>query len=604
MQDTSDAHQRSAAVSAPPGGVSIRPAVPVEEDLPAPGRRLIDRVWPVLVVVLVAAGFSLAYLGGGLWAGGDAWRGNPGDPEQFMWFLAWMPHAIPQAILHGHNPLVTDYQLFPRGVNLMWNTSVVLPAVLMSPITVLAGPVVTYNLLVVLGPVATSATSYWAFHRYVGSRLAAGLGALAFGFSPFIVTHGPAGHVHMALLALMPVTLVLVDELLIRQRRRSWLVGGLLGIVAACQLLTSEEILVIELVTGAVALIVLCLVHRDGVRSRVGYVLGGAGSAAVTFLVLAGYPLYVQLLGPRRAPGVHSPEAYSTDLLNLVWPINQWLDFGVKSDPGFTGNNSEWTAYLGIPLLALLVAVVVVARRRRPLVPILAICLVVIEVLSFGPHLHVDGHKVLPLPWSGLVHVPLLSNLLPGRLSVSIAFLAALLIAVFVDEIMRARSPRWKLAGAALAAVVAVSMVPGGLPLTRIPTPTFFTTAAQERVPDGSVALVVPYIEGPHNEQASLWQANGGMRFRMVDGWMIAPGLHWGGPNAVSVAIDHAATITVTPAVRDAVVNELRARRVRTVIVGPTNDRPAVVGLFTRVLGRPPTTVGGVQLWTVPRPGR
>ncbi len=531
MQDTSDAQQRPAAGSPRPGGVSAieSASTPVVESPPIP-RRPLARAWPVLLVTVIAAGFSFVYLGSGLWAGGDAWRGNSGDPEQFMWFLAWMPHAIPQAILHGHNPLVSDYQLFPRGMNLMWNTSVVLPALLMSPITVLAGPVVSYNLLVVLGPVVTTATSYWAFRRYVGSRLAAGLGALAFAFSPFAVTHGPAGHVHMALLALTPVTLVLVDELVVRQRRRSWLVGGLLGIVAACQLLTSEEVLVIEMVAGAVALIVLCLVNRHGVRSRVGYALGGAACAAVTFLVLAGYPLYVQLLGPRRAPGVHSPEAYSTDLLNLVWPINQWVDFGVKSDPGFTGNNSEWTAYLGIPLLVLLVAVVVIARRRRPFVPVVALVVLVLEVLSFGPHLHVDGHKVVPLPWSGLAHVPLLSNLLPGRLSVAIAFLVALLIAVFVDEIMRAGRSRWTFAGAALVAVVAVSMIPGGLHLTRIPTPAFFTSAAQNRIPAGSVALVVPYIEGPRNEQASLWQANGGMRFRMVDGWMIAPGLHWGDP--------------------------------------------------------------------------
>ncbi len=35
-------------------------------------------------------------------------------------------------------------------------------------------------------------------------------------------------------------------------------------------------------------------------------------------------------------------------------------------------------------------------------------------------------------------------------------------------------------------------------------------------------------------------------------------------------------------------------------IVGPTSDRSAVVALFTEVFERPPTTVGGVQLWTVP----
>jgi hypothetical protein len=599
MQETSDAQQEFGVVGAPRGGSTAAGSARAARASSSRRSRLFRRSWPVLVVMAIAAGFSVAYLGGGLWAaGGETWRGNTGDPEQFMWFLAWMPHAIPQAILHGHDPLVSTYQLFPRGTNLMWNTSVVFPAVLVSPITALAGPVFTYNLLIVLGPIASSGTAYWAFRRYVDSRLAAGIGALAFAFCPFVMGH-TSGHLHLILLALVPVTVVLVDELLVRQRRRSWLIGGLLGVVAACQLLTSEEVLAIEVIAGVVAVIVLCLLHPHAVRSRIGYVVGGGVCAAVAFVVLAGYPLYVQLRGPQRAPGAHQPGTYSTDLFNLVWPVNQQFDFGVGK-PSFTGNASEWTGYIGIPLIVLLVVVAIRTWRRRPVVPVAAILVVVLAVLSLGPHLHLNGHKSIPLPWAGFARLPLLGNLLPGRVSLAIALFAALLIAVFVDELVRARHLWWKIAGAALVVVVALSLVPGGLRTTTVVTPPFFTTAAQNRIPDGSVALVVPYIKGPGNEHPSLWQANGGMRYRMMDGWVIVPGLHWGGPNVISEAIDHAATISVTPPVRDSILDELHARQVHTVVVGPTDDRPAVISLFSRVLGAPPTSVGGVDLWSVP----
>jgi hypothetical protein len=548
---------------------------------------------PLTVVFLVAAAISVSYLGAGLWAT-DTWRGNVGDAEQFMWFLS----SVPDALTHGHNPLLSNYELYPQGVNLMWNTSVVLAGVLVSPVTALAGPVFSYNLLLVLGPIATACTAYWAFRRYVDSPVAAGIGGLAFAYSPFLLVHS-SGHLHLVLLALMPVMLVLVDELLVRQRRRSWLTGGLIGVVAACQLLTSEEMLAIEAMVGGLALVVLCLLHPHAVRSRVGYVVRAAVCAVVTFALLACYPLYIQLFGPQKAPGAHGPSTYSTDLLNLIWPVNQWLDLGAGT-PTFTGNASEWTGYLGIPLIVLLIGVTVRFWRRRPLVPVAAILIVVLVVLSFGPHLHVAGRTTaIPLPWAVAERLPLLENLLPGRISVAIGLLAALLLAVFLDDLVLQRGWR-RLAGAAVVAVIALSWVPGGLRTTTIPTPAFFTSSAQTRLPAGSVALIVPFTDSPLNEQAVLWQANGGMRIRIVNGWVIVPGGHWGGPNAISRALDDADAISVTPQLRASIFADLRRLRVDTIIVGPSSKRASEISLLTRVFDRPPTVARDVVLWTLP----
>jgi hypothetical protein len=550
------------------------------------------RLPPLVVVFLIAAAISVAYLGAGLWAT-DTWRGNVGDPEQFMWFLSSVPHAL----FHGHNPLVSTYELYPQGTNLMWNTSVVLPGIAVSPVTMLAGPVFSYNLLLVLGPIATSCTAYWAFRRYVESPVAAGIGGLAFAFSPFLLVHG-SGHLHLVLLALVPVMLVLVDELLVRQRRRSMLTGGLIGLVAACQLMTSEEVLAIEAMTAGLALVILCVLHPHAIRSRTGYVVRAAVCAVITFTLLAAYPLYIQLFGPQKAPAAHGPSTYSTDLLNLVWPVDQWFDLGAGSPP-FTGNASEWTGYLGIPLIVLLLGVAVRFWRRRPLVPVAALLTAVLIVLSFGPHLHVDGRTTpIPLPWAVAERLPLLENLLPGRISMAIGLLAALLLAVFVDDLVGRRG--WqKLAGAALVALIAVSWIPGGLRTTTIPTPKFFTTSAQTRIPDGSVALIVPYTNGPLNEQAVLWQANARMRFRIVNGWVIVPGPHWGGPNSISRALDDAQAVTVTPLLRASILADLHRLDVGTVIVGPSGERASDIALLTRVFGRPPTVTGGVGLWTV-----
>lgn len=71
-----------------------------------------------------------------------------GDLAQMAWFLSWVPHAL----LTGHNPLITHAINVPTGVNLMWNTSMPLAGLVMAPITLALGPLVSLNLLLILGP--------------------------------------------------------------------------------------------------------------------------------------------------------------------------------------------------------------------------------------------------------------------------------------------------------------------------------------------------------------------------------------------------------------------------------------------------------------------
>jgi hypothetical protein len=75
------------------------------------------------------------------------WIGGCCDAEQTMWYLAWVPYAI----RHATNPFFTTQLNAPTGVNLMWNTSTLLPGLVASPVTILFGPVLSYNLLTALG---------------------------------------------------------------------------------------------------------------------------------------------------------------------------------------------------------------------------------------------------------------------------------------------------------------------------------------------------------------------------------------------------------------------------------------------------------------------
>ncbi len=74
--------------------------------------------------------------------------GTPGDSDEYSWFLAWIPYSIG----HGLDPLISHYVNFPNGVNLMWNTSVILPGFIMSPVTVIFNAAFSYNILITAAP--------------------------------------------------------------------------------------------------------------------------------------------------------------------------------------------------------------------------------------------------------------------------------------------------------------------------------------------------------------------------------------------------------------------------------------------------------------------
>ena len=80
------------------------------------------------------------------------------DQPQTDWYLAWTPHQV----LHGHAPWTTDYLSVPHGVNLMWNTLLPLPGLLMGPVTWATNVLATHTLLAVLA-FAFSATSEMIF---------------------------------------------------------------------------------------------------------------------------------------------------------------------------------------------------------------------------------------------------------------------------------------------------------------------------------------------------------------------------------------------------------------------------------------------------------
>ena len=566
-----------------------------------------DRLRRAAPPVLILAGFlALA-----VWLLGSTWRspttrtlgGALGDPGVFTWFLRWTPFAVGRHI----SPFYSDWLNHPAWVNLMWNTWVPLPGLLLAPLTHAFGPVLSLNVLLTLAYGLSAWSAYLAIHRYVPNHGAAAAGGLVYGFSPVMIGH--AHHPNLVLVFLLPWLFVLVDEVVVRQRWSPVWLGAVLGLVAAAQLLIGEELLVATGLLAAVLVVVLAVMCPREVPGRAGYAAAAVAVSLLVFAPLAYLPLKAQLTGPARVQGDITPEARgSSDLLAVITPNRLSAiapEAAVRLGDRFTGTKE---AYLGVPIL--LVALAVLVARRGSLVvragfAMLAVCL----LLSLGARLRVGGRPTgVPLPWTAVEGVPLVQNMVPSRLAVFTALFAGLLLAAALDGLWSGGG--WALRGLAVltALVVLATLAPPGPFRARpvVATPPFFTGGAVRALPRDGVALVVPFPRRGRTNVAMVWQAQAGMWFKMPGGYFVGPDpgggtRHDAPPTTTSVVLNRIQRgrrpPELTPALRRKISRDFASWRVASVVLGPMDNREAMRGFLSDLLGRPPASAGGVAVW-------
>jgi hypothetical protein len=523
------------------------------------------------------------------WVGpAGRWIGSPKDPQLFIWYLGWIPHQLS----HGLSPLFTNYLSYPHGVNLMWNTSTIFPAVVLWPVTTLLGPVVSYNLLVTGGIALSAWCGFLAARRFIGADLPCLLAGLIYGFSPALIAQA-LGHPHVSVSVFPAVALLLGHEILVRRRLNPIAAGALAGLAAALQLLTGEELLAVTLLIAAFGILLLALFHREKARASLPYAARAALVALLVFAVLAAYPLGFQFLGPQRVWGnVQRPDIYVTDLLAFFLP---------SSRIHFTGNVAENDAYVGIPLLALFAAGLVLGWRT-PRIRWVGLTVIVVAVLSLGPHLHVNGNVTsVPLPWAVVARLPLMGSALPGRL-MAIGFLGIGIVVAYACAQAVTATRRWRVGTMiVLLAGLAAIVPPQPYPSVAATTPAFFKPGGDvEKIPTGSVVLVTPF-SSKESTDAMYWQATADYRFRMPEGDAFTPGPYLGPhPSFLQLTLDQldaGRPVAITLEVRAMALADLKSFGVTTIVAGPSQGQAAIVEFLTEVVGAPPDDDAGVKVW-------
>ncbi len=558
-----------------------------------------------------------------VWVTGRLWMApdtrlladNVNDQPLLEWMLANGAHAVTQL----SDPFYTHQVNAPEGANLMANSSVILPAVILSPVTLLFGPAVSFLVLAVAALAGTATGWYLVFRRHlVGSAAAAALGAGLIGFSPGMISLSNA-HLHLTsqffvpfivLCALPGSTPHVGADRPTSMRRNGILRGVLLGVLLAAQCLTGTEILLFTVLGVAVFGTLRAVLSPRDARRELPAFLVRTGTAALVSLVLLAYPLWMLLAGPGSYHGTPwHISRFGTDVVSWVW-FGTFAVFGGPAQAGrvYAGNATEQTSFLGPGLVVLLVALVWWLRRSR-LVLALAGTGLLFAVLSFGTgivYLHRDTG--LPGPWRLLAGLPLIEQAMPDRLALVSITAAGAVLALGTDHALRQRLPR-PVCLAALAAAL-VPILPTQLPvLHRDPVPQFFTSGQWQRhVRPGHVLLPVPQ-RWKADRIGVRWSAGTLAGLPVAGGPVMVPDAHgrgeWARPRSRLATTMAGISATghipaVTPQARARARDDLAGYRADCVALDPRAPHSTQVRTaLDRLLGFPGRYRSGVWIWDV-----
>jgi hypothetical protein len=441
------------------------------------------------------------------------YRGEGGDPIAFVWFLHWWPFAI----THHLNPFISHYVWHPRGFNLTWATSVPSAALFGWPLTLLAGPIFTFNFWTMMAPALAAWTAFLLAWHLTRDWPAALVGGYLFGFSSYELSQ-LLGHLPIDLAFLVPIAVLLCVRRARGEMKGRTFVAALTAVLLI-ELGLSTEIVATLCVLGAITWVIFFLCASASDRPALSRLAIDIVLAAAATIVLAAPFLFYLVKGlPDVPPMINSPQIFSADLLNYIVPTEVTrLGRSVFADLSnrFTGNHAEQGAYLGLPLV-LLLAFHFRDRLADRYTRALLIALGVLIVLSLGPTLQIGGVQTwFPLPWSLALNLPLVRAALPTRFTMYVALATSVTAALYLAT---PGVGSWRVWRFALAGIACVFLIPNVrvFAWSRWPEQPFFTPETVRHELGH-----MPNVLIPGALSVSLaWQLDAGMQFTQPDGYV------------------------------------------------------------------------------------
>jgi hypothetical protein len=494
-------------------------------------RRLGLAEWLVLASYLVIAVLLTFHI----WASPSTISpSDNGSVHNDIYLNVWFMRYVADAISHGHLPsLITTAVNAPQGLNAMWNTSLLVPGTLLTPVTLLAGPVFSLSVLLTLGLAGSAASMFLVLRRWDVSIAGAAIGGLFYAFLPALMVTA-LDHYHLEFAVLPPLIIDAAIRLAIG--RTTPVRGGIwLGVLVAIQMFIAEELLVDTALAGAVILFFIFVCRPRQALDRFGDAFAGFGIAVGAVLVICAYPLWVQFHGPLTEHG--SPwkiPQYGNHVASFVTAPLSVLFYNKTAYLHSLKAAGIWPvemyAFLGWPLVIAMLLVPIIFWRDIK-IRIMSLSFLAIEWFTMGGHrqrIHGVHVPAALFPWHYLWNLPIFNEVVVNRLSILGDGACAVVLALVADRVISGvrqqqdwRKPAYATAAVLALAAIAIPVWPAPVPFGKvIPPPAGYQTVMKGlHLPAGAPVLFLP-MQG---SLAMEWQATTNEPISIVGGYCVAP---------------------------------------------------------------------------------
>ncbi|MFD1364824.1 glycosyltransferase family protein [Actinoplanes sichuanensis] len=603
----------SVSVAAP--AIAAPTVDPVEEQVGSPSwRRWLT--WPDVAALLSLLAVAL-YLTAPMWLNLDhELRDDPQDQAFFEWMLA---HGA-RVLTDGVYPFFSDRMNYPDGVNMMANTSVLAVSLPLTPVTLLFGPHVAFNVFLTGALAFTGAAWYLVLsRRFVPSRAAAWVGALFCTFAPSMVSHA-GGHPNIVSQFLVP--LIIWRTLELRARGRALRNGLILAGLLVWQAFINLEILFMTAVgLGFFCAVMAVARHRRHPGELFQFLRALGVTAAATLAALA-YPLSVQFFGPQSYQGLSEyVRAFGADLASFA----AYSRHSVAGDASIAGrltqNPAEENAFFGWGLIVLFAGLLIWLRRSVAVLTLGGIALL-FAAMSLGPNVVLNGVDTgFPGIWAVLHSIPVLDSAVPTRWAMAIAPIVGIVLALGCQraaDMIRSQPASRGPVRVAMITAVAMALVPLiPKPLATVPmdpVPTFVSSGAWRAYVDDRHTLVALPLPDSAYPDPLRWAAETGQDLRIAGAYALLPAQNpqdpqdrtamfappWRPTSGLIASIKQGNPIPeINDTRREMALADLRFWKAAVVVLTPQPRDIEMLRTMSELLGFRPTWTGGAWVWDV-----
>jgi hypothetical protein len=332
---------------------------------------------------------------------GDDIYGFPGDATGGVTQYWWWGYAI----THGQSIFDNTLEGVPLGSGWSQIPFVVLPLIVITPLSATIGPIASYNLLILSGFPLTAWATFLLVRRLGFPPLASAFSGLAFAFSPYHIEKA-MGHGNQTHMEFIPLTLYFLVRWRESGRKRD---AALAGVMFGLQLWMDYSLSYVLVFALLAFFVVSALIPVDGQR-KLQWLWRHVAAGAVMTAVAALFTPLTLLTAHRPGPGslagaigaVHRSmielQIYSARINEYIqpWHDNPLVPDFVKRWEDLHLHGSSWienSLFLGYVVMILALVGLLINRRRFPTMLGIAIALVG-AIMSAPAMAHILGIEV------------------------------------------------------------------------------------------------------------------------------------------------------------------------------------------------------------------